>query len=372
MSGEKPNDRIAPSTLRCSRLTICSSRLFERAEDCVELGGVRARGVPEAGDFGEQLAGADQRGRVRGRFDRRRPVAHLDGEHQRHERRRQLPVHDPVGGRAAGWRAVVHRLEKAQPLGQIVQQAEQVGDVRVEQAGARREFFGRQGGRDRVPPKLLKFIALCDFRRAAQEQSLRQRLAEAAHEVGGRSAATLPRGTPLRSPNASRERPRAGRGAESRRFSSSPNGSWCKTRPSLRWRSGIDSTEGNCLSGLPTRFGGGDWVTMARPCSFVRLRHGSALKPMRSKAQVGTPGSRGFLLKCSRADAFRWESIGRRDRFATLWPALRKGKDAMTCSPSQTASSSAVSPERERISHTMPGRPRTARLRRISLCSRIL
>jgi len=37
------------------------------------------------------------------------------------------------------------------------------------------------------------------------------------------------------------------------------------------------------------------------------------------------------------------------DSFATLWPALRKGTFAMTCSPSQMSSRSVAFPERERI-----------------------
>lgn len=44
---------------------------------------------------------------------------------------------------------------------------------------------------------------------------------------------------------------------------------------------------------------------------------------------------------------FCWRAIW--DSFATAWPALRKGILAMTCSPSQPASRSVASPERERI-----------------------
>jgi len=65
-------------------------------------------------------------------------------------------VQDQIGRRGARGFLAGFFLQQLQPLRQVVQQTEQVGDFGLEQTGARGEFFGRHGRRHRVAPQLLQ------------------------------------------------------------------------------------------------------------------------------------------------------------------------------------------------------------------------
>jgi hypothetical protein len=103
-------------------------------------------------------------------------------------------VQDPVGRSDASAAVVAaDRAEPPQPFRQVVQQAEQVCDRRLEQAGALRQLLGRQRGRHRVSPQLGQLRVAGELGLRRHDEPPRHREAEGAHEAAhGRQRRRLP------------------------------------------------------------------------------------------------------------------------------------------------------------------------------------